>query len=109
MAKLERDQPRLELEQHGLQILRKQGTGAYSRYKLLAIERNTNWNHPNDFQKAEWQINAGQDTEALASLAEMVRSHDPEALQFAASPAYHKLHGNPAFVALLKRVGLPQP
>lgn len=108
MARLEKDQPRLELEEHGLQILRGQGTVAYSRYKLLAIERGAHWNHPNDFQKAEWLINAGRDTEALAALAEMVRSHDPESLQLAASPAYYKLHGNPAFSALLKRVGLPQ-
>jgi hypothetical protein len=71
--------------------------------------RGGKWNHPNDFQLAEWQINAGKNTEALASLQQMVQQHDPEALQFAASPAYVPLHGDPKFRALLKQVGLPQP
>jgi hypothetical protein len=39
----------------------------------------------------------------------MVREHDPEALQFAASPAYLRLHSDPGFQALLKQIGLPQP
>jgi len=30
-------------------------------------------------------------------------------LQFAASPAYTRLHGNPEFRALLKQIGLPIP
>jgi DNA-binding winged helix-turn-helix (wHTH) protein/Tfp pilus assembly protein PilF len=109
MAKLEQDQPRLALEEEGLKILRQQGVTAYSRLKLRAIQKGGNWNHPNDFQLAEWQINAGNDTDALVSLEQMVRDHDPEALQFAASPAYARLRGNPAFRALLKQVGLPLP
>jgi len=109
MAKLEQDQPRLALEEEGLKILRQQGVTAYSRLKLRAIQKGGNWNHPNDFQLAEWQINAGNDTDALVSLEQMVRDHDPEALQFAASPAYARLRSNPAFRALLKQVGLPLP
>ena len=89
--------------------LRQQGVTAYSRFKLHVIEKGGNWNHPNDFQLAEWQINAGDDANALVSLQQMVRDHDPEALQFAASPAYSHLRGNPAFRALLKQVGLPLP
>jgi len=108
MATIEHDQPRLALEQHGLSILRKQGTTAYAHYKLEAIQHNPNWNHPNDFQPAEWQINAGQYEEALNSLQKMVKSHDPESLQLSASPAYLKLHGNPRFNELLKQVGLHQ-
>jgi hypothetical protein len=109
MAKLEQDQQRLELEQQGLRILRQHGVAAYSRYKLHAIELGKKWNHPNDFQLAEWQINAGKDAEALVSLQQMVRDRDPEALPFAASPAYASIRGNPAFRALLKQVGLPLP
>jgi DNA-binding winged helix-turn-helix (wHTH) protein/Tfp pilus assembly protein PilF len=109
MAKLEQDGQRIELEQQGLTILRQHGVEAYSRYKLHAIEQGRKWNHPNDFQLAEWQINSGKDAEALVSLQQMVRDHDPEALQFAASPAYARLRGNPAFRALLKQVGLPLP
>ena len=107
MAKLEQDQQRLTLEEPGLKILRQQGVAAYSRYKLRAIELGKAWNHPNDFQLAEWQINAGKDADALVSLKKMVQDHDPESLQFAASPAYARLHGNPEFRALLRQIGLP--
>jgi DNA-binding winged helix-turn-helix (wHTH) protein/Tfp pilus assembly protein PilF len=109
MAKLEQDQQRLALEEQGLKILRQKGVAAYSRYKLRAVEQGKAWNHPNDFQLAEWQINAGKDEDALVSLQKMVRDHDPEALQFAASPAYTRLRGNPAFRALLKQIGLQLP
>ena len=109
MAELDQDQLRLTLERRGLKTLKQQGTAAYSQLKLDAIEHSGTWNHPNDFQPAEWQINAGKDTQAIASLTEMVRTHDPESLQFAASPAYQRLHGNPAFRALLTQIGLPQP
>jgi DNA-binding winged helix-turn-helix (wHTH) protein/tetratricopeptide (TPR) repeat protein len=109
MAKLEQDQQRLALEEQGVKILHRQGVAAYSRYKLYAIEQDKKWNHPNDFQLAEWQINAGRDSDALVSLQQMVRDHDPEALQFAASPAYARLRENPAFRALLKQIGLPLP
>jgi Tfp pilus assembly protein PilF len=109
MAKLEQDQPRITLEEQGLKILRQQGVSAYSRFKLRAIEKDGNWNHPNDFQLAEWQFNAGEESDALVSLEQMVRDHDPEALQFAASPAYVPLRAVPAFRALLKQVGLPLP
>jgi len=109
MARLEQDQSRITLEEQGLKILRQQGVTAYSRFKLHAIEKNGNWNHPNDFQLAEWQINAGKNAEALVSLQQMVRDHDPEALQFAASPAYAHLREDPAFRALLKQIGLPLP
>jgi DNA-binding winged helix-turn-helix (wHTH) protein/tetratricopeptide (TPR) repeat protein len=109
MAKLDQDQPRIALEEQGLKILRQKGVTAYSRFKLRAIERNGDWNHPNDFQLAEWQINAGENAEALVSLQQMVHDHDPEALQFAASPAYAHLRADPAFRALLKQIGLPLP
>jgi len=109
MAELDQDQARLALEEQGLKTLRSEGVVAYSRMKLHAIEQGGKWNHPNDFQLAEWQINAGKDAEALVSLRQMVRDHDPEALQFAASPAYLRLHSDPGFQALLKQVGLPQP
>ena len=109
MARLEQDQPRVALEEQGLKILRQQGVIAYSRLKLHVIEKGGNWSHPNDFQLAEWQINAGRKAEALVSLRQMVRDRDPEALQFAASPAYAPLRGDPAFRALLKQVGLPLP
>ena len=35
---------------------RKQGVAAYSCYKLRAIDLGKKWNHPNDFQLAEWQV-----------------------------------------------------
>jgi len=108
MAELEQDQPRLALERHGLKLLQQHGAITYSRYKLRAIEHGTKWMHPNDFQLAEWQINAGKDGDALASLQQMVREHDPEVLQLAASPAYTHLRDNPAFRDLLKQAGLPQ-
>lgn len=122
MARLEHDQRRLALEHRGLEVFRragilhKQGVLAYSRYKLEAIQLEATqhpngpaFNHPNDFQIAEWQINAGQTAAALASMRKMVDEHDPEALQFAASPAYLPLHGNPEFLNLLTRVGLSHP
>jgi tetratricopeptide (TPR) repeat protein len=111
MAEIEHDQRRLVFERRGLDILRKQDVAAYSRYKLDAIEHRDGppWSHPNDFQVAEWRINAGQDAAALASMRKMVDDHDPEALQFAASPAYLRLHGNPQFRELLTRIGLPHP
>jgi len=109
MARLEQDQPRIALEEQGLKILRKQGVTAYSRFKLNAIEKGGSWNHPNDFQLAEWQLNAGKNAEALVSLQQMVRNHDPEALQFAASPAYANLREDPAFQALVRKIGLPLP
>lgn len=107
MAELDQDPARIELEEKGLKILRRQGVVAYSRFKLHAIEQGGKWNHPNDFQPAEWQLNAGKDADALTSLRQMVREHDPEVLQFAASPAYLRLQNNPDFQALLKQVGLP--
>jgi DNA-binding winged helix-turn-helix (wHTH) protein/tetratricopeptide (TPR) repeat protein len=111
MAHIEHDSRRLSLEQEGLILLRRQGVTAYSRHKLYAIEHagNSPWNHPNDFQLAEWEINAGQFDAALDSIRQMVRDHDPEALQFAASPAYLRLHNNRDFRALLGQIGLPQP
>jgi len=109
MARLEQDRPRIALEEQGLKILRQQGVTAYSRFKLHAIEKGGAWNHPNDFQLAEWQINAGDNAAALVSLQHMVQVHDPEALQFAASPAYVHLRADPAFRALLKQIGLPLP
>lgn len=115
MAQIEGDQRRLALERRGLAILRKEGVLAYSRYKLDAIVRAKEhpeepaWNHPNDFQIGEWQINAGQDAAALASMRTMVDEHDPEALQFAASPAYRRLHDNPEFRRLLARIGVVRP
>jgi DNA-binding winged helix-turn-helix (wHTH) protein/Tfp pilus assembly protein PilF len=111
MAELEHDTRRLAFERRGLEILHAQGVTAYSRYKLQAIQHPNGpaWNHPNDFQLAEWQINAGQDSAALTSMRQMVQDHDPEALQFAASPAFLPLHNNPNFRALLTRIGLPHP
>lgn len=109
MATLEHDDVRWKLEDDGIRVLQRQGAAAYARFKLAAIASVVPWKHPNDFQEAEWQLYAGDREAALRSLQVMVRSHDPEALQFAASPAYFSLHGDEAFNLLLTQVGLPYP
>jgi tetratricopeptide (TPR) repeat protein len=109
MATLEHDALRLELEQDGLKALATGGTIAYARLKLASLQSEQSSSHPNDFQPAEWQLNAGEPQQALRSMESMVHAHDPEALQFAASPAYFSLHGDPAFNALLTQIGLPLP
>lgn len=109
MAQLEHDNGRIALEQKGLALLAAQGDAAYARLKLAAIHSAAAATHPNDFQAAEWQINAGNLDEALASMRQMVREHDPEALQFGASPAYARLRGKPEFEALLHQVGWASP
>jgi DNA-binding winged helix-turn-helix (wHTH) protein len=109
MAKLEHDATRVSLEEKGMRVLRSEGVTAYSRLKLNAAQSSEPWKHPNDFQIAEWQLNAGERTKALDSLRGMIRNHDPEALQLGASPAYLSLHNDPAFNALLVQVGLPVP
>jgi len=109
MATLEQDSARLKLEEEGIKVLQQQGATAYARVKLAASKSPVPWRHPNDFQEAEWQLNAEDREAALRSLETMVRAHDPEALQFAASPAYFSLHGDPKFNLLLAQVGLPRP
>ncbi|MBB5064470.1 winged helix-turn-helix domain-containing protein [Granulicella mallensis] len=109
MATLEHDALRLKLEQDGLKALSDGGTIAYARLKLASLQSEQSSAHPNDFQPAEWQLNAGEPQQALKSMESMVHAHDPEALQFAASPAYFSLHGDPAFNALLTQIGLPLP
>ncbi len=109
MAKLEHDEARLTFEENGLNILHSNGVAAYSRLKLAAAKGPELWKHPNDFQLAEWQLNAGERQQALESLQVMIHDHDPESLQFAASPAYLSLHNDPAFNALLIQIGLPIP
>jgi len=109
MATLEQDSERIKLEEDGIKVLHREGTVAYSRLKLAAVDSAVPWKHPNDFQAAEWQLNADEREAALQSLEAMVRSHDPESLQLAASPAYFSLHGDPKFNALLVQIGLPRP
>jgi len=106
MATLEQDSQRLHLEETGLDVLRRKGVVAYSKLKLAVIRDPMPWKHPNDFQLAEWQLNAGERSEALDSLSKMIQSHDPEALQFATSPAYFSLHGDPLFNQYLDQIGL---
>jgi DNA-binding winged helix-turn-helix (wHTH) protein len=107
MATLEQDAARLSLEQQGLDVLRKHGVVAYSQMKLATIHGPLSRKHPNDFQEAEWQVNAGNYDAAIRSLQQMVAAHDPESLQFAASPAYLPLHADPRFKAILRTIGLP--
>ena len=109
MATLEQDGVRIKLEEDGLRVLKEQGMTAYAHLKLTAIASATQWKHPNDLQAAEWQLNAGDKKGALQSMQTMVRAHDPEALQFATSPAYFPLHGDPAYSGLLEQAGLPRP
>jgi len=107
MAQLEQDTPRLDLEQQGLGVLRKHGVVAYSQMKLAAIHDPMSRKHPNDFQEAEWQVNANNYDAAIHSLQQMVAARDPESLQFAASPAYLPLHADSRFKAILRAIGLP--
>ncbi|MBB5057264.1 DNA-binding winged helix-turn-helix (wHTH) protein/tetratricopeptide (TPR) repeat protein [Granulicella aggregans] len=101
MADLEDDHARAQLERHGLAILKSSGMPAYAHLKLEASLAPTQWKHPNDFQVAEWQVDAGDKVNALQSLQAMITAHDPDSLQIGVSPAYFSLHGDPRFQSLL--------
>lgn len=104
MAQLEHDDARVEIEQKGLDILKRSGLRAYSEWKLQAAMSNIVWRHANDFQPAEWQLNAGQPDKALVSLQAMVAAHDPDSLQIGVSPAYFALHNDPRFQDILRKI-----
>lgn len=108
MAELEDDNARIELERHGLTVLRSSGMPAYARVKLEASLKPIQWKHPNDFQVAEWQVDAGDKVDAFKSLEAMIAAHDPDSLQIGVSPAYFSLHGDPRFESLLSRLA-PTP
>ena len=109
MALVEKDGARVALEDEGRKAFLQGGIPAYARTRLTAIHSGRNWAHPNDFEPAEWYLNARDQKQALAAIKQMVDSHDPEALQLAVSPAYTRLHDNPEFRGLLTRVGLTLP
>jgi DNA-binding winged helix-turn-helix (wHTH) protein len=104
MATIEHDTGRLALEQQGLEALHSGGVIAYAKLKLAAAMAQHDWKHPNDFQLAEWQLNAGLKQEGLASLQAMVKAHEPDSLPIATSPAYFSLHGDPQFAALVRQI-----
>jgi tetratricopeptide (TPR) repeat protein len=109
MALIEKDPARLALEDNGLEAFRRGGVPAYARVRLRAIHSGHAWAHPNDFELAEWYLNAGDREKSLSEIKEMVDDHDPESLQLAVSPAYTNLHQDPLFLALLSRIGLTLP
>ena len=73
MAELEQDEARIALERRGLEVFRRSGDLAYAELKLEAGKSKTPWAHPNDFELAEWQLNAGEKRAAL-DLASSIRS-----------------------------------
>lgn len=106
MASMEKDAPRLKLENAGLAAFHSGGMEAYARLHLKAIQSGTSWSHENDFLPAEWYMFSGDPDRAVAELAKLVDRHDFFALQLTTSPSWIPLYKNPRFLALVARVGL---
>jgi tetratricopeptide (TPR) repeat protein len=110
MAQMENDTARMQLEDEGLQALRKGGPSAYARVRVKAIQSGYKYSHgAMDFVPAEWYSIEGDYDQALAEVEKMVNLHDPDALQLAVNPALVPLHEKPRFIAALIRIGLNQP
>lgn len=110
MALLEKDAARLDLENRGLEALRRGGVPAYAQVRLDAAKSGAHWAHAeNDFDLAEWYVYAGLREKALLALEAKVARHDPSSLQIAINPPYDDLHQDPRFLALLARIGVSLP
>ena len=107
-AEIERNLGRMRLEDEGAKALQVGGVRAYAKVRLKAIKTRQGLSHEEqDFIPAEWDAYAGNWDQALRELTQMVDDHAQPALQIAADPAYEPLHRNPAFQALIRRIGLP--
>ena len=108
MAEMDKDAPRIALEDSGLAAYRGGGIQAYAEVRLDAMERHAidERRHRNDFDPAEWYAFVGQNDQAIPLLQQAVARHDGEAVQLAVNPMFEKLHDDARFQALLSRVGL---
>ena len=111
MAELDKDWPRIALEERGREAYRRGGIMAYAKVRLDAMERKApeTARRPNDFDPAEWYAFTGQRDSAIASLQHIVGEHDGAAVIMAVNPMLDNLHEDPRFIALLHRVGLTLP
>jgi len=111
MAEMERDAPRIALEDRGQAAFRRGGILAYAQVRLDAMERHTVAlnRHPNDFIPAEWYAFVDQPDKAIPLLQQEVQRHDGEAIQLAVNPMFENLHDDPRFQALIREVGLNLP
>lgn len=107
-AVLEKDDDRLRLEEAGAKALKSGGVVAYARLRLRAIATRKGISHEEqDFVPAEWHAYACEWDKTLIELEQSVTERSPSALQISANPAYKPLHGDPRFVSLIKRIGIP--
>lgn len=109
MALLQNDQARVQLEDKGLEALKKGGLRAYAQVHLEAIKSQQGTAQRNDFVASEWDICAGKRDEALAELEKTVSSHDIYSLGIGVDPIYSSLHHDPRFLKLLSTVGVSFP
>ena len=109
-AVLEKNPDRMHLEDAGAEALKTGGVTAYARLRLHAIATRKGLSHEEqDFVPAEWQAYAGEWDKTLAELNQSVSERSPSALQISANPAYKPLRGDPRFLSLIKRIGMPAP
>ena len=105
-AVLEKNTDRVRLEDRGAEAIRSGGVPAYARLRLQAIATRKGISHEEqDFVPAEWHAYAGDWSQTLAELDQMVKERSQAALQISANPAYLPLHSNPQYLSLLRRIG----
>lgn len=109
MALLQNDQARVQLEDKGLDALKKGGIRAYAQLHLEAIKSQQGTTQKNDFVAADWDVCAGKYDEALAELEKSVSSHDRYSLALGVNPIYSSLRHDPRFLKLLSTVGVSPP
>ena len=109
MAVLEKDSPRVEFEEKGLDLLHRKGRVAYAQMRLNACLKGFKTAHSNDFVPAEWYAYAGQNNQALQLLQQVVARHQQDALELTVNPAFFEMHSDPRFRSLVTKVGLPFP
>ena len=107
MAESEHDLVRLALENKGLAAYHSGGPKAYARVRLNGMnDANLRERHSNDFDPAEWNVVAGNYTQALNELTRMADTNSPSLLQIIEYPSMDPLRSNPRFQQLLTKLGL---
>ena len=108
-ALLQNDQARVQLEDKGLEALKKGGIRAYAQLHLEAIKSQQGTAQSNDFIASEWDACVGKYDEALAELEKRVSSHDRYSLALGVNPIYSSMRHDPRFLKLLSTVGVSFP
>jgi len=109
MALLQHDNARVQLENRGMDILKKEGIRAYAQLRLDAIEKKQATAQFNDFMPAEWYACAGNRDRAIAELEKLEPSRDAFMLHVGVDPLFDSLHGDARFLSLLSKAGVMVP